>query len=116
LIATGLPWILRRPEVFYAVDPRHAIHFFVHNGKHGFLVLGSVVLCITGGEALYADMGHFGRKPIKLAWYTVVFPALIVSYLGQGALYLEKGAEVDNPFYELVSGWLRKRSSPALIH
>jgi KUP system potassium uptake protein len=107
LIATGLPWIVRRPEVFHAVDPRHAIHFFAHNGKHGFLVLGSVVLCITGGEALYADMGHFGRKPIKLAWYTVVFPALIVSYLGQGALYLEKGAEVDHPFYELVSGWVR---------
>ena len=107
LVATGLPWILRRPEVLYAADPRYAIQFFAHNGKHGFLVLGSVVLCITGGEALYADMGHFGRRPIKLAWYTIVFPALIVSYLGQGALYLEKGAEVDNPFYELVSGWVR---------
>ena len=107
LVTTGLPWILRRPEVLYAADPRYAIQFFAHNGKHGFLVLGSVVLCITGGEALYADMGHFGRRPIKLAWYTIVFPALIVSYLGQGALYLEKGGEVDNPFYELVSGWVR---------
>ena len=107
LVATGLPWIVRRPEVLWAFDPRNAVHFFIANGKHGFLVLGSVVLCITGGEALYADMGHFGRKPIKLAWYTVVFPALIVSYLGQGALYLEKGSAVDNPFYELVSGWVR---------
>ena len=107
LVATGLPWVLRRPEVLQAADPRYAISFFVHNGKHGFLVLGSVVLCITGGEALYADMGHFGRKPIRFAWYTVVFPALIVSYLGQGALYLERGGEIDNPFYELVSGWVR---------
>ena len=107
LVATGLPWIIKRPEVLHAFDPRYAVKFFVHNGMHGFLVLGSVVLCITGGEALYADMGHFGRKPIKLAWYTVVFPALIVSYLGQGALYLEKGASVENPFYELVSGWVR---------
>jgi KUP system potassium uptake protein len=107
LVATGLPWILRRPDILYAIDPRHAVRFFAHNGKHGFLILGAVVLCITGGEALYADMGHFGRRPIKLAWYTIVFPALLVSYFGQGALYLERGAEVTHPFYELVSGWVR---------
>jgi KUP system potassium uptake protein len=107
LIGTGLPWILRRPEVLSALDPRHAVAFFVRNGAHGFLILGAVVLCITGGEALYADMGHFGRRPIRLAWYAVVFPALIVSYLGQGALYLERGPLVENPFYELVSGWAR---------
>ncbi|HVH43445.1 MAG TPA: potassium transporter Kup [Labilithrix sp.] len=107
LIGTGFPWILRRPEILRALDPRYAVEFFAHNGVHGFLTLGAVVLCITGGEALYADMGHFGRRPIKLAWYTVVFPALLVSYFGQGALYLERGASVQNPFYELVSGWAR---------
>lgn len=107
LVATGLPWIVRRPEVLLAIDPRHAVRFFAHNGTHGFLILGAVVLCITGGEALYADMGHFGRRPIKLAWYSVVFPALLVSYFGQGALFLERGAGVVNPFYELVGGWLR---------
>lgn len=107
LVATGLPWILEHPEILGATDPRYAISFFAHNGRHGFLILGAVVLCITGGEALYADMGHFGRRPIKLAWYTIVFPALLVSYFGQGALYLERGGDVKNPFYELVSGWAR---------
>ncbi len=107
LIATGLPWIVRHPEILKSIDPRYAVSFFVHNGRHGFLILGSVVLCITGGEALYADMGHFGRRPIKLAWYTIVFPALLVSYFGQGALYLERGASVQNPFYELTSGWIQ---------
>jgi KUP system potassium uptake protein len=107
LVAIGLPWIMRQPEVLRAVDPRYAVAFFVHNGKHGFLILGAVVLCITGGEALYADMGHFGRRPIKLAWYTIALPALLVCYFGQGALYLERGAVVQNPFYELVSGWVR---------
>ncbi|MDF2692701.1 MAG: trkD [Labilithrix sp.] len=107
LVGTGLPWILRHPEILNAVDPRYAVTFFAHNGRHGFLILGAVVLCITGGEALYADMGHFGRKPIKFAWYTVVFPALLVSYFGQGALYLERGAAVKNPFYELTDGWVR---------
>jgi KUP system potassium uptake protein len=107
LIGTGLPWIFRRPEIIKALDPRYAVAYFAHNGVHGFLTLGAVVLCITGGEALYADMGHFGRRPIKLAWYAVVFPALLVSYFGQGALYLERGAAVQNPFYELVDGWAR---------
>jgi KUP system potassium uptake protein len=107
LIATGLPWIVRRPEILYAIDPRHAVLFFVHSGWHGFLILGAVVLCITGAEALYADMGHFGRRPIKLAWYAIVFPALLTSYFGQGALFLERGVAIENPFYELVSGWVR---------
>ena len=107
LVATGLPWIIKRPEILGAIDPRYAVAFFAHNGGHGFLVLGAVVLCITGGAALYADMGPFGRKPIKLAWYTIVFPALLVSYFGQGALYLERGAQVQNPFYELTDGWVR---------
>jgi KUP system potassium uptake protein len=107
LVGTGLPWIMRHPEILRAVDPSYAVSFFANNGRHGFLILGAVVLCITGGEALYADMGHFGRRPIKLAWYTIVFPALLVSYFGQGALYLERGASVQNPFYELVDGWVR---------
>lgn len=107
LVVTGLPWIARHPEVLLGLDPRHAAAFFVRHGLHGGLILGSVVLCITGAEALYADMGHFGRRPIRLAWYTVVFPSLLVSYFGQGALYLDRGALVQNPFYELVTGWAR---------
>jgi KUP system potassium uptake protein len=107
MVGIGLPWIIRRPEVLGAVDPRHAIAFFQRNGARGFFILGAVVLCITGGEALYADMGHFGRRPIRTAWYAIVFPALLVCYFGQGALYLERGAAVQNPFYELVSGWAR---------
>jgi KUP system potassium uptake protein len=100
----ALPWIARRPEVLAAVSPVHAVRFFVANRVHGFLVLGSVVLCITGGEALYADMGHFGKTPIRVAWYAVVFPALLVNYFGQGALLLERGP-VDHAFYALASSW-----------
>ena len=88
-----------------AIDPRHAVHFFVQNRGHGFLVLGSVVLCITGGEALYADMGHFGREPIRRAWYVVVFPALLLNYFGQGALLLTHPGDADNPFYALAPDW-----------
>jgi len=99
----GLPWIVRRPEVLAALNPYHAAHFLVEQGRHAVGVLGSVVLCITGGEALYADMGHFGRKPIRLAWYAVVMPALFLNYFGQGALLLDRGA-VAHPFFGLVSG------------
>jgi KUP system potassium uptake protein len=102
----GLRWIVRRPDVLEAVNPVHAVRFFLEHKLHGFLVLGSVVLCITGGEALYADMGHFGKGPIRVAWYTVVFPALLLNYFGQGALLLEKGGGV-HPFFELIDGWLR---------
>lgn len=102
----GIPWIFRRPEVLGAINPIHAVRFFLHNRLHGFLILGSVVLCITGGEALYADMGHFGKRPIRMAWYFVVFPALLLNYYGQGALLLERGDAVKNTFYELVSGWM----------
>ncbi len=76
------------------------------HGLAGYLVLGAVVLCITGGEALYADMGHFGKTPIRYAWYAVVFPALLLNYFGQGALYLTVG-QVDNPFFAMVTGWMR---------
>lgn len=106
LTVLGLPWIIREPSVLGAVSPHHAILFFWHHGVSGFLILGAVVLCITGAEALYADMGHFGRPPIKLAWFSVVFPALLVNYFGQGALLLERGeAAVGNPFYALAPGW-----------
>jgi KUP system potassium uptake protein len=106
IAAAGLPQLIRHPEVLYAVNPVHAARFLSHHGRHGFLVLGSVVLCITGGEALYADMGHFGRRAIKLAWYAVVFPALLINYFGQGALLIEH-PDVVNPFYALVHGfWL----------
>jgi len=102
----GFPPILRHPEILAAVNPIHAIGFLFHNGHHGFLVLGSVVLCITGGEALYADMGHFGRKAIKVAWYAVVLPALLLNYFGQGALLLERPEAAANPFYALVPATL----------
>jgi len=107
IAAAAVPWILRRPEILAALDPRHGIRFLVDGGYRGFLALGSVVLCITGGEALYADMGHFGTRAIRTAWYACVFPALLLCYFGQGALLLESPAAVDNPFYALVpSGWL----------
>jgi KUP system potassium uptake protein len=103
----GIPWILRRPDVLAAIHPAYAVEFFIRNGMHGFWVLGAVVLCITGGEALYADMGHFGKKPIRMGWLMIVFPALLLNYLGQGALVLEKGAEAAaNSFYGLVGGWM----------
>jgi KUP system potassium uptake protein len=107
IAAAGLPWIVRRPEVLGAVNPIHAVRFFEAHHGHGFLLLGSVVLCITGGEALYADMGHFGRTPIRWAWYCVVFPALLLNYLGQGAVLLERGEAVRaNPFFGLLHGWM----------
>jgi KUP system potassium uptake protein len=113
--AMGAYWLSHRPEILVAVDPRHAIRFFAEHKMHGFLVLGAVVLCITGGEALYADMGHFGIKPIRTAWFLGVFPALLLNYFGQGALLLEahaKGgaalaAAIENPFYAMVGGWVR---------
>ncbi|MCL2722859.1 MAG: potassium transporter Kup [Polyangiaceae bacterium] len=99
----GLSWIIKHPSVLAAVSPTYAIQFFAAHGVHGFLILGAVVLCITGGEALYADMGHFGRKPIRAAWFCVVYPALILCYFGQASLLIERGA-ADNPFFDMVSG------------
>ena len=103
----GLPWIVRHPEILWAVNPVHALRFFATHGIHGFFVLGSVVLCITGSEALYADMGHFGRRAIRLAWYGCVLPALLLNYFGQGAMLLERPDAISNPFYALVpADWL----------
>ncbi|MDB4933352.1 MAG: Kup system potassium uptake protein [Labilithrix sp.] len=101
----GARQLVHSPEVLFAIDPRHAVRFFVENRLHGFLVLGSVFLVVTGGEALYADMGHFGRGPIRIGWYTVVFPALLLNYFGQGAMLLRNPAAAANPFYGLVPEW-----------
>jgi len=92
-------------SVFSAVNPVHALRFFAEHGIKAFLALGAVVLCVTGCEALYADMGHFGPRPIRLAWYAVAFPALLLNYFGQGALLLAAGTTVTNPFYQLAPGW-----------
>ncbi|MFP5213299.1 MAG: potassium transporter Kup, partial [Acidobacteriota bacterium] len=94
--------IVDRPDILRSVNPMHAYDFFSANRLHGLLVLGSVVLCITGGEALYADMGHFGRNPIRLSWLTVAFPSLLLNYFGQGALLLIDPSFAFNPFYGLV--------------
>ncbi len=92
-------------SVLSAVNPLHAVEFFLAEKWHAFFVLGSVVLVITGGEALYADMGHFGARPIRYAWYTVAMPGLLLNYFGQGVLLLERGATVRNPFFELAPTW-----------
>ncbi len=105
LAVLGISWIVRHPSVLVAASPYYAIEFFVRNGLPGFWVLGSVFLVVTGGEALYADMGHFGRAPIRLAWFTFVLPALLLNYFGQGALLLENPAAVHNPFYLMAPAW-----------
>jgi KUP system potassium uptake protein len=112
LAVLGAVAITKHPAVLGALNPYHAFAFFAREPLHAFLVLGSVVLCITGAEALYADMGHFGRQPIKIAWYSVVYPGLVINYFGQGALLLAAppGAErlsvAQNPFYALAPGGL----------
>jgi KUP system potassium uptake protein len=105
LAVLGLLWIARHPSILLAINPVNAVRFFAANGRHGFLVLGSVFLVVTGGEALYADMGHFGRRPIRFAWFSFVLPALMLNYFGQGALLLEKGGGVQHPFYNLAPSW-----------
>lgn len=102
----GVLGILKHPGVLVVINPAYAIHFFVENKGYGFLALGAVVLAITGGEALYADMGHFGRRPIKWAWLVYVFPCLYLNYLGQGALILDNPAAIKNPFFLLAPEYL----------
>jgi KUP system potassium uptake protein len=101
----GLLSLIRQPVVLTAVDPGHAVSFLVDHGWHGFAVLGAVFLVVTGGEALYADMGHFGKRPIRLAWFTLVLPALLLNYFGQGALLLTNPAAAEQPFFLLAPGW-----------
>ncbi|HKI01343.1 MAG TPA: potassium transporter Kup [Thermoanaerobaculia bacterium] len=105
LAVLGLRWIVREPSVLAAVNPAYAVRFFAHNGLQGFLVLGSVFLVVTGGEALYADMGHFGRRPIRIAWFTLVLPALMLNYFGQCALLLHAPKGVEHPFYSMAPSW-----------
>ncbi|WP_294190558.1 potassium transporter Kup [uncultured Sphingomonas sp.] len=99
LAAMGVYHIVARPDILWALDPSWAVRFALNDGKLAFLALGSVVLCVTGAEALYADMGHFGRRPISLAWLVFVFPALMINYLGQGALLLSTPSAAENPFF-----------------
>ena len=101
----GVYHISAHPEILWAISPHYAVMFMWENPGTTFIILGAVVLCVTGGEALYADMGHFGKKPIRLAWFTTVMPALTLNYFGQGALLLSKPEAVKNPFYMMAPDW-----------
>jgi KUP system potassium uptake protein len=101
----GVHQILRAPGVLAAINPWHGVQFFFNNGGRGFVVLGAVFLVVTGGEALYADIGHFGTAPIRLTWFVVVLPALVLNYFGQGALLFVEPESAVNPFYRMVPGW-----------
>jgi KUP system potassium uptake protein len=103
----GIAQVAPHPEILKALSPHYAVEFFADHFGTAFISLGSIVLTITGAEALYADMGHFGRRPIRRAWFVVVFPALILNYMGQGSLILESSAAIDNPFFLLVPHWGR---------
>lgn len=107
LASFGMKSLLQTPKVLEALNPINAVHFFMRNGWHGALVLGAVVLSVTGGEALYADMGHFGKRPIRKAWFFVALPALLLNYFGQAALLIRDPSAIQNPFYLTVpGGWL----------
>ena len=104
IAALGVHGVLQHPSVFAAVDPRYGLDYLLSGGLQGFLVLGGVFLCVTGAEALYADMGHFGPKPIRLSWSLIVFPALILNYAGQAAIVLAGAPTEGNIFYRLCPG------------
>ncbi|MCD2168044.1 potassium transporter Kup [Comamonas koreensis] len=105
IAALGVWNIVDHPQVLWALSPHHALGFIVRHPGISFIILGAVVLCVTGAEALYADMGHFGRKPIRLAWFSIAMPSLVLNYFGQGALVLENAEAVKNPFFMLAPGW-----------
>ena len=105
LALLGVIQIMQNTHVLVALNPAYALGFFANNRLHGFLALGTVILAVTGAEALYADMGHFGRNPIQLAWLAFVFPALVLNYFGQGALLLRDPAAIAHPFYHMVPAW-----------
>jgi KUP system potassium uptake protein len=107
LAISGLGHLVQHPGILRALLPYYGVRFFVHHGFAGFLALGAVVLTVTGAEALYADMGHFGRGAIRRAWFIAVFPALILNYMGQGALILSSPRAIDNPFFLLFPDWAR---------
>jgi KUP system potassium uptake protein len=106
LAVLGIGSVIQSPRILESFSPLYGIQLLVAHPGQGFLVLGSIFLALTGAEALYADMGHFGRGPIRLGWYTIVLPSLLLQYLGQGALLLREPDAVTNPFYLLASGWL----------
>ncbi len=112
LFALGLPHVIQTPEILHALNPMYAIQFGLTHQVTAFIALGAIVLCVTGAEALYADLGHFGKTPIRLAWYMVVMPALVVNYFGQGALLLKQPEAITSPFYLLAPKWA---SLPLLI-
>jgi KUP system potassium uptake protein len=101
----GVAQIVNNPSILWAINPYYALKFMIGSPGTTFIILGAIVLCVTGAEALYADMGHFGKKPIRIAWFFVVMPALTLNYFGQGALLLSNPAAVQNPFYLMVPAW-----------
>jgi KUP system potassium uptake protein len=101
----GVSHIVGHPEILGALSPHHALRFMWEQPGTTFIILGAVVLCVTGGEALYADMGHFGKKPIRVAWFSIVMPCLTLNYFGQGALLLEQPEAVKNPFFNMAPDW-----------
>ncbi|MES2787763.1 MAG: potassium transporter Kup [Pseudomonadota bacterium] len=105
LALLGIPHIVAHPEVLAAVSPHHALRFTLQHPGITFILLGALVLCVTGTEALYADMGHFGKKPIRLAWFGMVMPCLLINYFGQGAMLIHSPASVANPFYSMAPSW-----------
>ena len=106
LAGLGISQIIQNPKVLMAINPIYSFEFIFTHKFSAFVTLGAVVLCVTGGEALYADMGHFGKRPIRWGWFTLVWPALILNYFGQGALLLANPAAVSNPFYSMMPGWM----------
>jgi KUP system potassium uptake protein len=105
LALLGLMQILQYPSVLAAINPVYGVRFFLDTGWNGYLVLGSVFLVVTGGEAMYADMGHFGTRPLRIDWFVIVLPSLLLNYFGQGALLLEDPSAAENPFYRLAPAW-----------
>jgi KUP system potassium uptake protein len=105
LAVLGLQHIAQNPAILWALSPHYALVFLLGNPAVAFIALGSVVLCVTGAEALYADMGHFGKRPIRLAWFSLAMPALVLNYFGQGAMLLQHPSKVGNPFFEMAPAW-----------
>jgi KUP system potassium uptake protein len=105
IAVAAVPQIMRHPEVLLALNPLHAVSFMLHHGMIGFITLGAVFLAVTGAEALYADLGHFGKRPIQIAWLIIVLPSLAVNYLGQGALLIADPKAIENPFFLMFPDW-----------
>ena len=105
IASLGIAQIATNPAVLWALSPQHAWRFVSENPLVSFLILGALVLCVTGAEALYADLGHFGKTPIRLAWFSMVMPALVLNYLGQGALLLGAPEALENPFFLMAPDW-----------